>query len=190
MKTSFNYIYFILFWPLLSPSSRTFYDSVMRIGLFPDECLFFGLVLWCLIFLSHLFSYCPLFKNVWIISYLLSYSLVFSCSWALWLLKSYTAVSSAWKGGAEISTCIHSLFIHISELQGNIYTKKPLHKNESTIEILLRVTLNLCIILRDNDSFLIVNFPIWKHRWLYIQFKFLLQCLVVFSVWVVQLIKR
>lgn len=64
--------------------------------------------------------------------------------------KSSTAFSSAWKKGAELRQCLHSLFMHIDELRGNVPTKKLSATEESLIGIL-----NLYIILRKKDVFTI-----------------------------------
>lgn len=40
--------------------------------------------------------------------------------------KSSTAFSSAWKKGAELRQCLHSLFMHMDELRGNVSTKKAI----------------------------------------------------------------
>ena len=63
--------------------------------------------------------------------------------------KSSTAFSSAWKKGAELRQCLHSLFMHMDELRGNVSTKKLSPKEESLLGIL-----NLYIILRKKKRFL------------------------------------
>ena len=177
-------IHFLLF---LSPcwslpfSSGTIFDSVMWIGFSPADCLFFGFILCFLPFnLSHISipSIVPKKKKVWIISHSLLLSLVCSCGFMAF--KSSTAFSSAWKKGAELRQCLHSLFMHIDELRGNVSTKTLSPTEESLIGIL-----NLYIILRKKDLFLPSSFPFWEHWWTCIQFKCPPQHLTVFSVWVV-----
>lgn len=70
--------------------------------------------------------------------------------------KSSTAFSSAWKKGAELRQCLHSLFMHMDELRGNVSTKKLSPKEESLLGIL-----NLYIILRKKKkiSFYYPVFP-------------------------------
>lgn len=116
----------------------------MWIGLLPAECLFFGLVLCFLPFnLSHISipSIVPKKKKKWIISHSLLLSLVCSCG--CMGFKSSTAFSSAWKKGAELRQCLHSLFMHMDELRGNVSTKKKLSPKEGS----LLGILNLYIIL-------------------------------------------
>ena len=137
---------------------------------------------------------------MWIISHSLLLSLVCSCGFMAF--KSSTAFSSAWKKGAELKQCLHSLFMHINELRGNVSTKKLSPTEESLLGILffyfffiigfaiyqhesILGILNLYIILRRKDFFLLSSFPVWEHWWTYIQFKCPLQHLAVFCVWVV-----
>lgn len=130
----------------------------MWIGLLPAECLFFGLVLCFLPFnLSHISipSIVPKKKKKWIISHSLLLSLVCSCG--CMGFKSSTAFSSAWKKGAELRQCLHSLFMHMDELRGNVSTKKKLSPKEGS----LLGILNLYIILRKKKKKISFYYPVF-----------------------------
>lgn len=120
MRANFPYIHLLLCW-LLS-SSRTFYDSVMWIGLFPADFLFWALVFGLCIFLKNYWSpSSPLLKKyVDYFSFIVIISWIFLSVWNYCFSSVLLLSGQHWKTGVEMGIF---LSMYIRELWGNISTK-------------------------------------------------------------------